>query len=221
MRKSFAGTVLAVLAAGVVLAGCGSDASGAAAGSGGGQAPAGGSSGAQQQADHNQADLTFASQMIPHHSGALEMAKLVQGHTTNAAVLDLAKRVQAAQAPEIEQMTGWATKWGAMPGMSGSQSMPGMSGGSMPGMGDMPGMGGDSMPGAMSAEDMAKLGKAKGAAFDKMWLDMMIKHHEGAIEMARTELGQGANSNAKSLAQKIIDGQQKEITEMQGMLGKQ
>jgi uncharacterized protein (DUF305 family) len=51
-----------------------------------------------------------------------------------------------------------------------------------------------------------------------MWLDMMIKHHEGAIEMARTELSQGVNSDAKSLAQQIIDGQQAEITEMRGLL---
>lgn len=65
---------------------------------------------------------------------------------------------------------------------------------------------------------MAELEKANGTAFDRMWLDMMIKHHEGAIEMARTELSQGVNTDAKSLAQKIIDGQQTEITEMRTML---
>jgi uncharacterized protein (DUF305 family) len=213
VRKSFAGTVLAVLATGAVLAGCGSE-TGNAAGAGapaGGQPAAGGSTSAQQQADHNEADMTFAKGMIPHHSGAVEMAKLVEGRSSNAAVLDLAKRVKAAQAPEIEQMTAWLNKWGAMPEMTGGAA-------SAP---SMPGMSGHSMPGSMGTDDMTMLSKAKGAAFDRMWLDMMIKHHEGAIEMARTELGKGSNPETKSLAQKIIDGQQAEITEMQGMLRKQ
>jgi uncharacterized protein (DUF305 family) len=87
----------------------------------------------------------------------------------------------------------------------------------MPGTGHGSGHG-EAMPGAMSGADMAELEKAKGNAFDRMWLDMMIKHHEGAIEMARTELSQGVNSDAKSLAQQIIDGQQAEITEMRGLL---
>jgi uncharacterized protein (DUF305 family) len=215
VRKSFAGTVLAVLATGAVLAGCGSE-TGNAAGTGapaGGQPAAGGSTSTQQQADHNEADMTFAKGMIPHHSGAVEMAKLVEGRTSNAAVLGLAKRVQAAQAPEIEQMTAWLNKWGAMPemtsGAASAPSMPGMSGHSMPGSG------------SMGTDDMTMLSKAKGAAFDRMWLDMMIKHHEGAIDMARTELSKGSNPETKSLAQKIIDAQQAEITEMQGMLSKQ
>jgi uncharacterized protein (DUF305 family) len=74
------------------------------------------------------------------------------------------------------------------------------------------------MSGMMSAEDMKMLEQAKGAAFDKMWLEMMIKHHEGAVEMAKTELAKGSSADAKKLAQAIIDAQQKEITEMQGML---
>jgi uncharacterized protein (DUF305 family) len=213
VRKSFAGTVLAVLAIGAVLAGCGSE-TGNAAGAGapaGGQPAAGGSTSTQLQADHNEADMTFAKGMIPHHSGAVEMAKLVEGRTSNAAVLGLAKRVQAAQAPEIEQMTAWLNKWGAMPEMtSGAASAS-----------SMPGMSGHSMPGSTGTDDMTMLSKAKGAAFDRMWLDMMIKHHEGAIEMARTELSTGTNPETKSLAQKIIDAQQTEITEMQGMLSKQ
>jgi uncharacterized protein (DUF305 family) len=75
------------------------------------------------------------------------------------------------------------------------------------------------MTGMMSAQDMAKLQAAKGAEFDTMWLQMMIQHHQGAIDMAKTELSQGASTDAKALAQKIIDGQQAEITEMKGLLG--
>jgi uncharacterized protein (DUF305 family) len=65
---------------------------------------------------------------------------------------------------------------------------------------------------------MKQLEGAKGAEFDRMWMQMMIKHHEGAIDMARTELSKGSSSEAKALAQKVVDAQQAEITEMQGLL---
>ena len=180
----------------------------------------------QQTADHNTDDVAFAQQMIPHHKQALDMAKMVASRSTNPKVVDLASRIDKAQDPEIQQMQGWLAKWGtapasssAMPGMSG-HDMPGMSSSSMPGMGSsssMP-MPGGSMPGMMSDADMAKLDTMKGAEFDKMWLDMMIKHHQGAVDMAKTELAKGSNADAKALAQKIIDGQQAEITEMQALL---
>jgi uncharacterized protein (DUF305 family) len=166
------------------------------------------------QSGHNQADVTFAQQMISHHQQALDMAKLVSSRTSNAKVVDLANRIQKAQDPEIQQMTGWLTTWGAAPASTG-MNMPGMSNGqSMPGMTSSA-----SMPGMMSDADMTKLQGMKGAEFDRMWLQMMIQHHQGAIDMAKTELAQGGSADAKTLAQKIIDGQQAEITEMNGLLG--
>ncbi|MCR6488939.1 DUF305 domain-containing protein [Amycolatopsis sp. OK19-0408] len=156
------------------------------------------SSPAQAAGEHNADDVTFAQQMIPHHSQALDMAKLVPTRSTNPKVIDLASRIAKAQDPEIQQMQSWLTTWGA-----GTSGMPGMDHG---------------MPGMMSADDMKKLEAAKGAEFDKMWLDMMIKHHQGAVDMAKTELANGGNADARALAQKIIDAQQAEITEMQGML---
>ncbi|VVJ16326.1 Uncharacterised protein [Amycolatopsis camponoti] len=168
--------------------------------------PSAPSSSAPAAADHNADDVTFAQQMVPHHSQALDMAKLVPSRSTDPKVVDLASRIAKAQDPEIQQMQSWLTSWGA--GMSG---MPGMTHESMPGMSG-------SMPGMMSEEDMKKLEAAKGAEFDKMWLDMMIKHHQGAVDMAETELSKGSNADAKALAQKIIDAQQAEITEMRGLL---
>ncbi|MGW3958518.1 DUF305 domain-containing protein [Amycolatopsis sp. NPDC005003] len=161
---------------------------------------------AGQQAGHNPDDVTFVQQMIPHHTDAVTMAKLAPSRSKNPKVLELASRIEQGQAPEIQQMQGWLSAWNAsMPGM-GDGSMPGMSGGSMPGM--------------MSADETKQLEQAKGSEFDKMWLDMMIRHHQGAIDMAKTELGKGASPEAKTLAQKIIDAQQAEITEMQGMVSK-
>jgi uncharacterized protein (DUF305 family) len=161
-----------------------------------------------QAAGHNADDVTFAQQMVPHHSQALDMAKLVPSRSTNPKVLDLASRIEKAQDPEIQQMQSWLTAWGAG---TTSSAMPGMTQEPMPGMNH-------EMPGMMSGDDMKKLEKAKGAEFDKMWLEMMIKHHQGAIDMAKTELSKGSNADAKALAQKIIDAQQAEITEMQGLL---
>jgi len=170
--------------------------------------------GAGQQAGHNPDDVAFVQQMIPHHTDAVNMAELVSSRSKNPRVIDLANRIGKGQEPEIQQMQGWLSAWNAsMPGMS-TPAMPGMSDGSMPGMS------GGSMPGMMSADEMKQLEQAKGAEFDKMWLDMMIKHHQGAVDMAKTELGKGASTEAKALAQKIIDAQQGEITEMQGMLTK-
>ncbi len=158
------------------------------------------SSSTQAAADHNADDVTFAQQMVPHHSQALDMAKLVPSRSTNPKVIDLASRIAKAQDPEIQQMQEWLTSWGAgMPGMT-HESMPGMTG-------------------SMSDNDMKKLEAAKGAEFEKMWLGMMIQHHQGAVDMAKTELSKGSNADAKALAQKIIDAQQAEITEMRGLLG--
>lgn len=193
MRKTVIISGLA-LASAVVLGGCGSSDSPSGMDHG-----SSASSPAQPAGEHNADDVTFAQQMIPHHSQALDMAKLVPSRTTNPKVLDLASRIEKAQDPEIQQMHGWLTTWGA--------GMPGMTHGSMPGMGGM-----------MSDADLQKLGAAKGAEFDRMWLDMMIEHHQGAIDMAKTELAKGGSADAKALARKIIDAQQAEITEMQGLL---
>jgi uncharacterized protein (DUF305 family) len=74
------------------------------------------------------------------------------------------------------------------------------------------------MPGMMSDADLEKLETVKGAEFDKVWPDMMIRHHQGAVDMARTELAKGADSGAKAPAGKIIDAQQAEITELRSLL---
>ncbi|WP_419503926.1 DUF305 domain-containing protein [Lentzea aerocolonigenes] len=147
--------------------------------------------------ENSPADVAFAQQMVPHHEQALEMAKLVPDRSSNDKVRGLAERIEKAQDPEITRMNGWLKEWGATAEQDHT---------------------GHDMAGMMSHEDMAKLENATGAAFDEQWLDMMIKHHEGAVEMARTELDQGEDADAKKLAQAIIDGQQQEITEMKDLL---
>ncbi|PKV96141.1 uncharacterized protein (DUF305 family) [Amycolatopsis echigonensis] len=189
MRKIFFSG--AVLAASLLLGACGGPESPTPAPS--------------SQAGHNAADVAFAQQMIPHHQQALEMAKMVPSRSSDPKVVDLAGRIDRAQDPEIRQMQGWLKAWGVA---ATSHAMPG--GHEM--SGDHP------MTGMMSDADMKSLDAAKGPAFDRSWLDMMVKHHQGAVEMAKTELAQGSDAGAKALARKIIEAQQAEIAEMQGLL---
>lgn len=158
-------------------------------------------------ADFNATDVAFAQGMIPHHGQAVQMADMALETSTNADVKALAQQIKAAQSPEIEQMTTWLTDW--------DQPIPDPN--AM--MDDnMDHSGGMMMSGMMSTADMARLGNATGTDFDKMFLEMMILHHEGAIEMAEQELAEGKYQPTKDLAQAVITGQQAEIEEMNTLI---
>ncbi|WP_329596958.1 DUF305 domain-containing protein [Streptomyces pseudovenezuelae] len=153
---------------------------------------------------HNAQDVSFAQGMIPHHQQAVEMAGLAADRASSAQVKDLAARIEKAQDPEIETMTGWLKSWDekvpeAMPGMDHS--------------------GHSGMAGMMDSADMEKLGKASGKDFDSMFLTMMVEHHEGAVEMATTEKAKGADQAATAMAGDIITAQNAEISEMKKLLG--
>jgi uncharacterized protein (DUF305 family) len=174
-----------------------------------------------QAADaHNDADVMFATHMIPHHQQAVEMSDMVlakQG--IDPGVTELAKQIKAAQGPEIQQMQEWLNQWGnppmpSMPAgdMPGHGNMP-MPSGSMPSMSGMPGM-----QGMMSDADMSALQNAQGVEASKLFLTQMITHHEGAITMAQTEIKDGQYPAAVELARSIVTAQQKEIDTMKGIL---
>ncbi|WIM98592.1 DUF305 domain-containing protein [Actinoplanes oblitus] len=203
----------AAVTATLVLSACGDDTSSDPGMSHGGMTATAAAS-APASTTFNDADVMFAGMMIPHHRQAVEMAALADGSAASSEVKDLAAKIKAAQQPEIDTMSQWLAAWGhPMPAM-GASAMPGM------GASAMPGMDHSAMPGVMSQADMDKLAKAKGAAFDKQFLTMMISHHEGAVTMAQQEVTQGGNPDAKELAQKIITDQQAEITTMKGLLAK-
>ena len=172
--------------------------------------------------EHNAADLTFAQMMIVHHQGAIEMADLAIDRAANTQVKDLATRIQAAQGPEIEQMQAWLTAWGAaIPGSSAASTTDdGMGGMNHGGTSEMSSAttAGMSMPGMMSDAQMQQLTDASGAEFDRLFLEMMIMHHQGAIEMSDTELADGSNPDALVLAESIKTSQTAEIADMQQLL---
>ncbi|OFJ51180.1 DUF305 domain-containing protein [Mycolicibacterium grossiae] len=208
------GTALTAIA--LAVAGCSNSTTSSSGGSSSSAASASAttsSSSASASTQHNQADVTFAQNMIPHHRQAVEMSDmLLAKQGIDPHVVELANQIKAAQGPEIQTMQGWLSAWGA--------PAPSSSGAPMPGM-DMPGMDHSTMaamPGMMSDQDMAALQNAQGIAASKTFLTKMIAHHQGAIAMANTEINTGQNPDAIALAKSIATTQQQEITTMQNIL---
>lgn len=211
IRRTLIRRTLAVVAAGtapLLLAACGSG-DDASAGHGGHStrppaASASASPGASQ-GQHNAADVAFAKGMIPHHRQAVEMADLAPSRAGSAEVKQLAEQIKKAQDPEIRTLSGWLTSWGEQVPAEGAT--------------DHSAHGADGAGGMMTAEEMEQLGKASGQAFDTAFMRLMIKHHEGAVAMARTEKADGAFPDAKTMADAIITSQTAEIEKMNSLLG--
>jgi uncharacterized protein (DUF305 family) len=162
-------------------------------------APAGSPAPEEGTADsgHNAADTSFAQSMIPHHAQAVEMSDLMlKKQGVDAGVAELATKIKAAQAPEIDQMTAWLKSWNESTQMAEGHGMSGM----------------------MSGDDLKALDAAQGKEADKLFLTQMIAHHKGAVDMAKAEITIGRNSDAIKLAREIITAQQAEIKKMENLL---
>ncbi|MFX4287727.1 DUF305 domain-containing protein [Janibacter sp. G349] len=147
-------------------------------------------------ADGRQGDIMFAQMMIPHHEQAITMADLALDPSAKASgqVHDFAKDIKDAQDPEIQMMEGWLKDWDAP-----TPSSSGMDHGS----------------GMMTQDEMSKLESATGAKFDKQWLTLMIKHHQGAVTMAEQVLTTTEDNAVKRTAKSIVKAQKAEIKAMQ------
>ena len=165
--------------------------------------------------DHNDADVSFASDMIQHHAQALTMVDLTVDRTMTPDFQALTEGIRDAQAPEIETMSDWLTSWGEdVPAtVRDHMNAEGHD------MGDMGADTGQDMPGMMSDEDLQGLADAMPMDFEDMWLAMMIQHHEGAITMAEAEVEDGSYQPAIDLAKQIIAAQTEEIATMTTMMG--
>lgn len=200
MRNKFVAVAALVVSGALVLAACGGDDGGASDGMSdmGSLSPTSPST-SSAIGDFNDADATFATNMIPHHRQAVEMAELAETRAARPQVKALATKIKGAQDPEIQTMSDWLTSWGK------------------PAPDDMDMSG--SMPGMMCQDDMTSLKGMSGSDFDQKFLTMMIEHHQGAIEMAKTEQRDGISADAIALARQIEQAQTREITTMQGLLG--
>lgn len=161
------------------------------------------SASASVSGEFNEADVMFAQMMTPHHEQAVQMSDILLAKSgVNSDVTALAEKIKAAQAPEIATMKFWIKAWGR-------DDMGGGMGGMDHGSGD---------DGMATAGEMAQFEKADAATAQKMYLQMMTKHHQGAITMAQTEINDGQNPDAVTLAKSIVTTQQKEITVMKDLL---
>ncbi|MDT7761106.1 MAG: hypothetical protein QOC63_526 [Mycobacterium sp.] len=155
-----------------------------------------------QPAGYNADDVAFATNMIPHHQQAVDLSAMVPDRSANAELIALAKQISAAQQPEIEIMKVFLVQWNENPDTNSGH----------PGHGSP-------MAGMVDAATMTTLKSLNGAEFDKLWLESMISHHQGAIEMANAEIANGDNVDAKTLAKNIVATQGTEIGQMKQMLG--
>lgn len=140
-------------------------------------------------------DLQFLDTMMAHHQGAVEMAKMIDSRTQNAELKTFGAQIIADQSKEIAQMKAWRAKWFAGKPSAMNMEMPGMA---------------DSMK-----MDMAKLSAAKDGDFDLAFVQMMIPHHDGAVEMSKEALAKAQHPEIKTLSNQIIKVQQEEIKMMQ------
>ncbi len=153
---------------------------------------AGCSSSSNKSSEFTSQDIMFAEMMIPHHEQAIVMSDLALSNTNNPEILKLAQEIKDAQNPEIELMSSWE-------GVDASTHM------------------GHTMMGMLSDEEIDELKAASGSTFDRLFLEGMIKHHEGAIDMAGM-IDNSSNPEVAKLGKNIISTQRAEIELMKQLL---
>lgn len=144
------------------------------------------------------ADVRFAEGMIPHHRQALEMTGLAPNRTTTRSIRTIADQIALTQQPEIKVMSDWLTTVGRpVPGTHAH---------------------GEDGYGMATEAQLTALRAARGAAFDRMFLELMIRHHEGAVKMAGEQIAGGRDQRMRLMARDVAAGQSIEITRMRETL---
>jgi uncharacterized protein (DUF305 family) len=142
-------------------------------------------------------DAGFARDMGVHHAQAVEMAELVNGRTTDPEVGVMARDIALTQQYQIGEMRGWLDAWG-LPPTSTDEPMAWM------------GMSGP-MPGLASDEELAALRDATGAEVDRLFVELMIRHHQGGVSMAEAARDHAEAPYVRQLASSIVDSQTAEV----------
>jgi uncharacterized protein (DUF305 family) len=143
-------------------------------------------------------DLRFIDAMVVHHQAAIDMSLPAESSALRAELKDFARKVVADQSREVELMKGWREQW--YPGKPETPTIMGMPG----------------MESSMRGMDPRHMQGLKGDAYDRMYVNMMIPHHQGAIVMAEDALTKSQRPEIRKLAQSIIDAQSAEIDMMNG-----
>ena len=173
--------------------------------------------GACSSADHNDADVAFATDMIEHHAQAIQMANFTIGREgVDPRIADLAEEIRIGQTREIDTMSQWLRDWGEPVPETGFAT-----GDSHSHSDDPMESGGDDhadMPGMMAADEMQALADAPAGKFDALWIQMMVEHHLGAIAMAQEAQDDGSAAEVADLAADIESAQSAEVKDLKRWL---
>lgn len=159
-------------------------------------------------------DVAFMQHMIVHHGQAVEMVALLEAQGADPAVKRLGRRIAMSQEAEMELMRGWLAERGqplGMPGMDHAAHA-----GHAGPASDTP-----LMPGMLSPARIRELAAARGPAFDRLFLEGMIRHHQGAIDMVETLMTRpdaAQDTLLSDFANAVVADQSTEILRMQSLL---
>lgn len=169
------------------------------------------------------AEAGFARDMQTHHNQGVELSFIVRDLTDDDEVRLLAYDIATTQGAQSGMMRGWLAAWG-LPQGSSEPSMTWMARPTLEGEGHNHGSGdsahqpGEPMPGLATAEQIAELKSLTGVPAERMFLELMIAHHQGAIEMAEAVLDRSTNTTVRTFATGVVKAQQSEIGLMESML---
>ncbi|WP_187365251.1 DUF305 domain-containing protein [Cellulosimicrobium cellulans] len=161
-------------------------------------------------------DAGFARDMQAHHAQAVDLAVLVRDRSTDEEVRTVALDILLTQQNQIGQMAGWLSTWG-LPAAASDPPMAWMTG-SEHGHGAAAADGYAAMPGWVSRADLARLTAATGVEADRLFLQLMIPHHQGGVEMAEYAVEHAQRPQVVALARNIVTSQERELTALQDML---
>ena len=142
-------------------------------------------------------EIMFAQMMIPHHEQAISMSETALKKSRNQAILKLSNQIKSLQGTEKSQLAYWLKATDSSMTMDHDMQMSGM----------------------LTTKELASLKRLTGTQFDRTFLQLMIKHHQGALEMLDL-ISDSKNAEAKALAKAIKSAQSKEITSMKLLLNK-
>ena len=151
----------------------------------------------------NSPETGFARDMILHHSQAVEMGLMLYDRSQNDRLRGMALDIVLTQQNQIGQMQGWLYLWGLS--YSGSALPMTWMGTPVEGL----------MPGMATAEQIAALRASSGEDADRLFIELMIPHHQAGIHMAQSILSRTNIPAITQLARAVLDGQQREIAELQ------
>lgn len=151
--------------------------------------------------EHNDADVRFSVEMIPHHQQTIQLAELVAGRTTDPYITGLAAEISEKESKEIAQMAAWLKEWNVPSPPADAHQ-------------------GHDMPGMLTAGEIAMLERASGEEFERLWLRTLSKHLKSGVQMAERVLSSGRHAPTILLAGQMITAQRAEIAEIDERLAR-